>query len=86
MSQHNIALAVPAPDGKGEIHMLKMGDGKLVDSQSRPTTNRAYFDTRGQLELTATECRRLASDLEMAADQLDSHHDTRMPVEEVDSE
>lgn len=76
--ESNVAVAVPAPDGEGDIHTLRLDVGMINDPPI--TTNRAYFNVRGELELTAAECRKIASKLEFAAAQLDAHHDVRMPV------
>lgn len=75
------AITLAAPSGNGELHQIRGAHGIVVDSDTEKTTNRAYFHTRGPLELTAAECRELASTLELAAEQLDKHHDVRMPID-----
>lgn len=75
------AIVLPVPSGTGELHALNGEHGRVVDETDTKTTNRAYFDVRGPLELTAAECRQIASALEEAATQLDEHHDVRMPID-----
>jgi len=81
----NAVVTTPAPSGNGELDSLTTIAGTPLDEGDdvQPTTNRAYFQIRGDaLELTAAEARSLAGMLRTAADSLEKYHDVRMPIED----